>query len=38
LANVAVALAGTVIPALGVMLAALHRAVRFKPGQALRYA
>ena len=38
LANVAIALAGTVILALAVMLAPLHRAVRFKPGEALRYA
>ena len=35
---VAVALLGTVILALVVMLAPLRRAVRFKPGEALRYA
>ena len=35
---VAIALAGTVILALVVMLAPLHRAVRLKPGEALRYA
>ena len=34
----AIALAGTVVLALVVMLAPLHRAVRFKPGQALRHA
>lgn len=38
LANVAIALLGTVLLALAVMLAPLHRAVRFKPGDALRYA
>ena len=38
LAYVALALAGTVILALAVMLAPLRRAVRFKPGEALRYA
>ena len=35
---VAIALAGTVILALAVMLTPLHRAVRLKPGGALRYA
>ena len=35
---VAIALAGTVVLALVVMLAPLHRAVRFKPGEAIRYA
>ena len=35
---VAVALLGTVLLALVVMLAPLRRAVRFKPGEALRYA
>ena len=35
---VAIALVGTVILALAVMLAPLRRAVRFKPGEALRYA
>ena len=35
---VAIALIGTVILALVVMLAPLRRAVRFKPGEALRYA
>jgi putative ABC transport system permease protein len=34
----AIALVGTVILALAVMLAPLRRAVRFKPGEALRYA
>jgi putative ABC transport system permease protein len=38
LAYVAIALVGTVILALAVMLAPLRRAVRFKPGEALRYA
>jgi putative ABC transport system permease protein len=38
LAYVGIALLGTVILALVVMLAPLHRAVRFKPGEALRYA
>jgi putative ABC transport system permease protein len=38
LAYVAVALVGTVALALVVMLAPLRRAVRFKPGEALRYA
>lgn len=38
LAYVAIALAGTVILAIVVMLAPLRRAVRFKPGDALRYA
>ncbi len=33
-----IALVGTVILALLVMLAPLRRAVRFKPGEALRYA
>jgi putative ABC transport system permease protein len=37
-AYVAIALIGTVILALVVMLAPLRRAVRFKPGEALRYA
>ena len=37
-AYVALALVGTVIVALLVMLAPLRRAVRFKPGEALRYA
>jgi putative ABC transport system permease protein len=36
--NVAIALVGTVILALTVMLAPLRRAVRFKPGEALRHA
>ncbi len=36
--NVAVTLAGTVILALLVLLAPVRRAVRFKPGEALRYA
>jgi putative ABC transport system permease protein len=36
--NVAVALVGTVILALTVMLAPLRRAIRFKPGEALRHA
>ena len=36
--HVAVALLGSVILALVVMLAPLRRAVRFKPGEALRYA
>ena len=35
---VAVALLGAVLLALVVMLAPLRRAVRFKPGEALRYA
>jgi ABC-type lipoprotein release transport system permease subunit len=35
---VALALAGTVILALVVMLAPLRRAVAFKPGEAIRYA
>jgi putative ABC transport system permease protein len=35
---VAIALVGTVVLALAVMLAPLRRAVRFKPGEALRYA
>jgi ABC-type lipoprotein release transport system permease subunit len=35
---VALALAGTVLLALVVMLAPLRRAVRFKPGEAIRYA
>jgi putative ABC transport system permease protein len=35
---IAIALAGTVILALVVMLAPLHRAARLKPGDALRYA
>ena len=35
---VAIALVGTVILALLVMLAPLRRAVRFKPGEAIRYA
>ena len=34
---VAIALAGTVVLALAVMLAPLHRAVRLRPGEALRY-
>ena len=34
----AIALAGTVLLALLVMLAPLRRAVRFKPGEAIRYA
>jgi putative ABC transport system permease protein len=38
LTYVALALAGTVLLALLVMLAPLRRAVRFKPGEALRYA
>ena len=38
LSYVAVALVGTVLLALVVMLAPLRRAVRFKPGEALRYA
>jgi putative ABC transport system permease protein len=38
LSYVAIALAGTVALALLVMLAPLRRAVRFKPGEALRYA
>ena len=38
LAYVVITLAGTVILALVVMLAPLRRAVRFKPGEALRYA
>jgi putative ABC transport system permease protein len=38
LAYVAIALVGTVALALVVMLAPLRRAVRFKPGEALRYA
>jgi putative ABC transport system permease protein len=38
LSYVAIALLGTVILALAVMLAPLRRAVRFKPGDALRYA
>jgi putative ABC transport system permease protein len=38
LGYVAIALVGTVILALVVMLAPLRRAVRFKPGEALRYA
>ena len=37
-ADVAIALVGTVILALLVMLAPLRRAVRFKPGEAIRYA
>ncbi len=37
-AYVALALAGTITVALAVMLAPLRRAVRFKPGEALRYA
>ena len=37
-AYVGIALVGTVILALLVMLAPLHRAVRFKPGEAIRYA
>ncbi len=36
--SAAIALAGTVLLALLVMLALLRRAVRFKPGEALRYA
>jgi putative ABC transport system permease protein len=35
---IAIALAGTVLLALVVMLAPLRRAVRFKPGEALRHA
>jgi putative ABC transport system permease protein len=38
LAYAGIALVGTVILALVVMLAPLRRAVRFKPGEALRYA
>ena len=38
LTYVAIALVGTVVLALAVMLAPLRRAVRFKPGEALRYA
>jgi len=38
LGYVAIALVGTVVLALVVMLAPLRRAVRFKPGEALRYA
>ena len=38
LGYVAIALVGTVLLALLVMLAPLRRAVRFKPGEALRYA
>jgi putative ABC transport system permease protein len=38
LTYVAIALVGTVTIALAVMLAPLRRAVRFKPGEALRYA
>jgi len=38
LGYVAIALVGTVVLALAVMLAPLRRAVRFKPGEALRYA
>ena len=38
LSYVAIALVGTVLLALVVMLAPLRRAVRFKPGEALRYA
>ena len=38
LGNVAIALIGTVLLALLVMLAPLRRAVRFKPGEAIRYA
>ena len=38
LGYVAIALAGTVLLALLVMLAPLRRAVRFKPGEAIRYA
>jgi putative ABC transport system permease protein len=38
LAYAAIALVGTVLLALVVMLAPLRRAVRFKPGEALRYA
>ena len=37
LGYIAIALAGTVALALLVMLAPLRRAVRFKPGEALRY-
>lgn len=36
--NVPLALAGTLLLALAIMLAPLRRAVRFKPGEALRYA
>jgi putative ABC transport system permease protein len=36
--NVPLALAGTVVLALLVMMPPLHRAVRFRPGEALRYA
>jgi ABC-type antimicrobial peptide transport system permease subunit len=35
---VAIALVGTVLLALAVMLLPLRRAVRFKPGEAIRYA
>ena len=38
LGYVAIALIGTVLLALLVMLAPLRRAVRFKPGEAIRYA
>jgi len=38
LGNVAIAMIGTVLLALLVMLAPLRRAVRFKPGDAIRYA
>jgi putative ABC transport system permease protein len=34
----AIALVGTIVLAAVVMLGPLHRAVRFKPGEALRYA
>jgi ABC-type antimicrobial peptide transport system permease subunit len=37
LAFVAVALAGTIVLALAVMLAPLRRAVHLKPGEALRH-
>jgi len=38
LVNLAVTLAGTIVLALLVLLAPVRRAVRFKPGEALRYA
>jgi ABC-type lipoprotein release transport system permease subunit len=36
--NVAIALAGTIALALGVLFFPVRRAVRFRPGDALRYA
>ena len=38
IANVAITLVGTVMLAVLVLLAPVRRAVRFKPGEALRYA